>query len=100
MSRKELEITCPCCASRLAVDARTEKVVRWNRPEELDSSGRPKMTATDWDQASQRALGRTGDAEGKFDQALSKERSRPRDLDALFDELRSKGDESEDDEER
>ena len=41
MAAKDLEITCPCCESRIEVDLRTGKVLRWNKKSELDEAGKP-----------------------------------------------------------
>ncbi|MFT5289783.1 MAG: hypothetical protein ACI8QS_001647 [Planctomycetota bacterium] len=90
MSKKELEVTCPCCESRLSIDRLTSKVMRARRPEELDASGKPKVSDADWDQISARVKGRLGSAKSKFDDGLGKERSKVRDLDALFDERKKK----------
>jgi len=84
MSVKEIDVTCPCCNSRISVDVRTQKIVRWLREEQLDEAGKPKVDESDWSSALGRVEGRQGRAEDKFDQALGKERSRARDLDELF----------------
>ena len=96
MSRKDLSISCPCCQARLEVDLRTEKVVRWQRPEELDASGKPKVKASDWDSANTRVSTRLGGAEDKLDAALDRERTRGKDLDSLFEALKEGADEEED----
>ncbi len=90
MSKKELEVTCPCCESRLSIDRLTSKVMRVRRPEELDAAGKPKVSDGDWDQISSRVEGRLGTAKSKFDDGLARERSKVRDLDALFDERKKK----------
>lgn len=96
MDKKDLELTCPCCDSRLTVDLRTEKVVRARRPEEVDEAGKPKLTADDWDDMSSRVQGRLDSARSKFDEGLARERSKPKDLDALFDQAQRKLDDGED----
>lgn len=90
MSKKDLEIVCPCCESRLLVDLRTETVVRARRPEELDESGRPKVGDADWSSAFDRVRARTRGEDRKLDQAVERERQRTRSLDDRFDEARRK----------
>jgi hypothetical protein len=96
MDTKSLEIACPCCESRLEIDVRTGKIVRWARKTELDESGKPRVRESDWGQASQKVQERLGGAADKFDQSLSREKSRGRDLDELFkkasDKLKKKDD--------
>ena len=99
MSRKDLSLSCPCCQARLEVDVRTEKVVRWQRPEELDASGKPKVKASDWDTASQRVSDRMGGAADKLEAALDREKTRGRDLDSLFEQLKERSDDDEDEDE-
>ena len=96
MDAKSLEIACPCCESRLEVDVRTGKLVRWAKKSELDESGKPLVREGDWTQASQRVNQRLGGAADKFDESLTREKTRGKDLDELFkkasDKLKDKGD--------
>jgi hypothetical protein len=84
MDRKELEVTCPCCASRLVIDLRTERVVRSARPEERDEQGKPKVAESDWTSAMEKVEGRTRSSEDKLNAALDRERNRQSRLDELF----------------
>ena len=84
METKQIDIQCPCCESSLSVDVRTEKVLRWARPTEVDEYGKPVLREADWDTAMGRVAGREKGAIDKFDQALSREQSRGKDLDDLF----------------
>lgn len=84
MDEKEIQIDCPCCRSRLAVDVRTAKVVRWAREGETEPSGKPKVRAEDWDHAHGRVQSRLTSAEDRFEAGLGRERSRERDLEDLF----------------
>lgn len=84
MDARSHEVTCPCCESRLEVDARTGKIVRWARKAELDESGKPRVKESDWSAASGRVQERLGSAADKFDQSLSREKTRGKDLDELF----------------
>jgi hypothetical protein len=84
VDKKEVEIDCPCCRSRVAVDVRTGKVLRWRLEQELDASGKPRVRESDWTQAHERVEGRLGSAADKFDAGLAREQGRGRDLDDLF----------------
>ena len=90
MQPKQIDVTCPCCQSRLAVDVLTQRVVRAARPEERDAAGRPKVGEADWDQALGKVRERDEGREGKMDSALERERARRRQLDDLFDQARRK----------
>ena len=96
MEKKELEITCPCCSSRLLVDVRTGQLLRTTRPEELDESGKPKVGERDWASASDKVEGRLASAEDKFDASLARERERSQSLDDLFRKANEKIKEGED----
>jgi len=84
MAAKDLEITCPCCESRLEVDLRTGKVLRWSRKSELDEAGKPVVRESDWNSATERVSKRMGSANDKFDETLTREKNREKDLDDLF----------------
>ncbi len=90
METKEISVSCPCCESRLAIDVRTRKVMRWSKKEELDSTGKPVVRAEDWDNAFDRVAKRQDSATDKFDDALSREKSREKDLDDLFRKAKEK----------
>src|SRR5262249_24586792 len=84
METKETQVTCPCCESRLEVDVRTGKVVRWRKKGETDETGKPVVGESDWKGASERVGKRLGSAVDKFDQSLGREKNRAKDLDELF----------------
>lgn len=92
---KEVEVTCPCCESRLSVDVRTSQVLRWRAAPKAGEEG-PERKSQDWGAAQKRVEGRLGSAADKFDEGLQRERSREGDLDDLFrkanDKLRRKED--------
>lgn len=92
MGSKEVEVTCPCCKSRLAVDVRTEKVVRCQRPEERDAAGRSVVREEDWESALGKVEGRLGTGEDRFDASLKREQDREKDLDRLFEDLKKRTD--------
>lgn len=84
MAAKDLEITCPCCESRLEVDVRTGKLVRWSKKSELDEAGKPVVRESDWGAAADKVNKRMGAATDKFDETLTREKNREKDLDDLF----------------
>jgi len=88
--KKDATVVCPCCESRIELDLRTGKVLRWRRPEELDETGKPVLTESDWEDASKRVAGRMGQAQDRFEDGLSREKSRESDLDDLFKKAKDK----------
>jgi len=84
METKDVRVECPCCHSRIEIDVRTGKVVRWNRASEADESGKPVVRESDWGTATERVSKRMGAAADKFDESLQREQTRSRDLDELF----------------
>ena len=97
MDKKDIELTCPCCDSRLTVDLRTGKVVRARRPEELDETGKPRVSGKDWERMNSAVQGRLESASSKFDAGLARERSKARDLDDLFKQAKKRVSRGEDD---
>lgn len=88
--KKDAQVICPCCDSRLEVDLRTGKLLRWRRPEELDETGKPIVRESDWTDANKRVSGRMSEAKDRFETNLAKEKNRDRDLDDLFDKAKDK----------
>lgn len=88
--KKDASISCPCCESRIEIDLRTGKVLRWRRPEELDETGKPVLTESDWADANHRVANRMGEARDRFEDGLSREKSRGDDLDDLFKKTQEK----------
>ncbi len=84
MDARQTIVTCPCCESRLEVDARSGKVVTWSRRQDVDETGKTVVRESDWDDASGRVAGRLSTAEQVFEQGLAKEKNRGNDLDDLF----------------
>ena len=97
MEKKQLEVSCPTCASRLLVDVRSEKILRTRRPEELDATGKPKVDAGDWDDALNRVQDRESRRESVLDAALEREQNKADRLDDLFREASERAEEDEDD---
>ncbi len=83
MSAKEIEITCPCCQSRLAVDVLTAKVMR-------HEAGGAAATRDTWATAQDRVRGRTASGTDKLDQALESERGKADRLDDMFRKAKDK----------
>jgi hypothetical protein len=81
---KEIEIECPCCGSRIWVDARSGAVMRSRRAREEDESGKPVVHEADWDAANAQVKGRMVSAADRFEQSLTKERRKGQDLDERF----------------
>ena len=94
---KEVQIVCPCCQSRLSVDVRTSKVLRWSSPPK-EGEEKPERTTRDWGAAADRVGQRMSSAKDSFDSGLERERKREGDLDDLFrkanDKLRRKQDDA------
>jgi len=95
--KKDVNVTCPCCATRIEVDVRTGKILRWRRAEEVDETGKPVVSEGDWSDASTRVAGRLDAAKDKFDASLAKEKAREQDLDDLFRKAKSKLDKKKED---
>ena len=91
MTEQQLEVTCPCCASRLWIDTRTATVVRSRRPGETDSAtGKPKVGEADWSDALGKVQKRTESGETRLDSALERERGKSARLDDLFRQAKDK----------
>ena len=84
MDAKEIDLACPACRVRLAIDVRTARVLRWAEPTETDPLGRPKVTERDWDAAVGRVRAREDRVGDLFETALAREREREGELDARF----------------
>ena len=89
-SRKTVDVTCPCCETRIHADVLTGKVLRHAAPDQLDETGKPKLDMGRWDAANQTVSSRPQQAKDKFDDALGQEQSREKDLDDLFDRAQDK----------
>jgi hypothetical protein len=94
METKEIEIDCPCCASRLTVDVRTSKVVRSRPKGQVDEAGRPKVGEADWSEAFGKVKTREETREDLLGSMLDKERKRPSDLDERFRAAKKKLDDA------
>ncbi len=77
MGAKDFEVTCPCCAARLTVDAASGKLLRAR-----DANSSEKTDA--WESAQKNVRERTTGGANKLDSALESERGKADRLDELF----------------
>ncbi|MBK7878428.1 MAG: hypothetical protein IPJ77_22460 [Planctomycetes bacterium] len=81
MSSREIEVTCPCCSTRLVVDVRTSQVLKSVRKE--DQSG--AADARDrWTAAQEKIQERSRSGLDKLESALEYERGKKDRFDELF----------------
>jgi hypothetical protein len=90
MEKKQIEVDCPCCATKLTIDVLTSSVVRSTAPAELDETGRPKRDEGRWDRAEGRVAERSAGAQDKLESALDSERTKEARFDDLFEKARKK----------
>ncbi|MFT4709842.1 MAG: hypothetical protein ACI9D0_001088 [Bacteroidia bacterium] len=90
MSKKEIDVTCPCCSSKLLIDVATAKVLRSRNPQEEDGGDKT------WGAAQGRVEGREDRATDAFHTAIGREESREDDLDDLFSKAKKKVDDRKD----
>ncbi len=90
MGSKEIEVICPCCAARIAVDAATGKVLRARE-------GKPAGKADAWESAQENVRERTSRGADKLESALEHERGKADRLDELFRKAQEKSRRREDD---
>ena len=98
MEIKDVDVTCPCCGTRITVDTRTRKILRSRPPKQEDETGKPVVGKKDWEEVSSKVVGRLGVAAEKFEDGLAREQTRERDLDDLFRKAREKAKRPRDDE--
>jgi len=84
VSAKEIEVVCPCCQSRLAVDVLTAKVLRH------EAAGSAGAGGDRWASAQDKVRGRTTSGTEKLDRALDSERGKKDRLDDLFRKAQEK----------
>ena len=90
MAQKQIEVTCPCCETRLVVDVLTQTILKHAPPRQLDETGKEILDESRWDQARDKVKDRLDGGEDKFDSALSREKKRSEDLDDLFKKAQRK----------
>ena len=81
MQSEPIQVVCPCCASKLEVEARTGTVIRCSREDTGQSVDEHRAT---WAEAIERVRNRPVSSADKFAAGLLAERSPPRDLDDLL----------------
>ncbi|HEV8112220.1 MAG TPA: hypothetical protein VGR31_05555 [Planctomycetota bacterium] len=88
MSAKQIEVTCPCCATRLTVDVLTSKVMRQSQAPGAAPAGAEDKDR--WSSAQERVRDRTTAGEDKLKSALEYERTKGKRFDDLFDKAKDK----------
>jgi hypothetical protein len=91
MSAKQIDVTCPCCSTRLTVDVLTAQVLRRAPPaaaaeREPDS----ELGADRWASAQERVRERTKSGPDRLENALEQERGKSKRFDELFEKAREK----------
>lgn len=87
MSAKQIDVTCPCCSTRLTVDVGTGQVLRRIGPDAA-AGGPPDKDR--WVSAQERVRERTKSGEDKLESALDHERGKSARFDELFQKAREK----------
>ena len=87
MGAKQIDVTCPCCASVLTIDVLTSRVMRTVRADER-AGGAP--AADRWEKAQERVRERTKTSADKLESALQDERTKESRFDELFKKAREK----------
>jgi len=86
MGAKQIDVTCPCCASVLTIDVLTSKVLRTVRADE-----RSGAASTDrWEKAQEKVRERTQKSADKLESALEDERTKESRFDELFKKAQAK----------
>ena len=87
MSSKQIEVTCPCCSTRLIVDVLSGQILRRSQPAQPaeEESGKDR-----WSSAQDRVRERTKSGEDKLKSALEHERGKSQRFDELFQKAREK----------
>lgn len=91
MNAKDIEVRCPCCATRLLVDVATGKILKTTpapEPPGQDLVGKPPRDR--WESAQQSVRDRTQTSTRKMESALEAERTKEDRFDELFKQARDK----------
>ena len=86
MSKKQIDVSCPCCSARLTIDVNTAQVMRTVLPEAAD--GKPK--SDQWESAQERVRERTTKSMDKLESALEGERTKEARFDEIFRKAKEK----------
>jgi hypothetical protein len=86
MGPKQIDVTCPCCRTRLTVDVLTRQILRRTAPDAADApeEGEGALDEGRWDAAQDQVSARKRSGPDKLDQALAEERGKEARLDDLF----------------
>jgi hypothetical protein len=87
MSAKQIDVTCPCCSTRLTVDVLSGQILRRSGPE---ASAAGESGKDRWVSAQERVRERTTSGEDKLESALDHERGKSARFDELFQKAREK----------
>ena len=92
MSAKQIDVTCPCCSTRLTVDVLTAQVLRKTPPPSDKAEGEAGAApgADRWASAQARVRERTKSGEDRLENALEQERGKSKRFDDLFEKAREK----------
>jgi len=87
MGAKQIDVTCPCCASVITVDLLTRQVMKTVRADERSGAA----PASDrWEKAQDRVRERTKTSADKLESALQDERTKESRFDELFKKAHEK----------
>src|SRR5262245_28527048 len=95
MSAKQIDVTCPCCSSRLTIDVLTARVMR---TEQAAQPGKEGERGDKWASAHERVQDRTRSGQDKFESGLERERTKSSRFDEMFRKAQEKHARGEDDE--
>jgi len=95
MSAKQIDVTCPCCSTRLTVDVLTAQVLRRSPPDAAASGAEAPASAPEsggdrWASAQARVRERSKSGEDRLESALEHERGKSKRFDELFQKAREK----------
>ena len=91
MSAKDIEVRCPCCATRLLVDVATGKILKtMSAPDPAAQQPDAPPGKDRWESAQKRVRERTTSSTQKLESALEAERTKEARFDELFKKAREK----------
>ena len=91
MSAKQIDVTCPCCSTRLTVDVLTAQVLRRSPPPGASDRAEENPSSGDrWASAQDRVRERSKSGEDRLENALEQERGKSKRFDELFEKAREK----------
>ena len=91
MDAKQIDLTCPCCNTRLTIDVRTAQVLRQTPPGRAgEEPGTGEVGQDRWASAQDKVRERTKSGEDRLESALEQERGKSKRFDELFEKAREK----------